>query len=185
MRLLRLLVAAALLWPALALAQNAIPYFTGQPYGPGGGFDPSSPMNNFNILIGELNGILNPLAPQGTVPFTVNTSTGQGAGNYPMAEIVAGTPAQQAAGTNVNLGLDASGNGNIEFFADNQVSELGLVQFGNTVSWLPAKGLAACPGNPSTLAQNSGLYIGPSPVVTGYISILDWAGRPHWLVGCG
>jgi hypothetical protein len=181
MKLRALIVAIALAASAsIAQAQQAIPYFTGQPTGPGGGWDTSSPMNNVNILIGEINGILGPLSggnPNGI--FGGSTSVG-----FQPGGLVTLQP-NPSLGPNTAIGLAPVGNGNIELFTGNQITGLGLLQFGNYASFVPATGLAACPGVSSSGYKNGGLFLGPGQTVSGYVAILDWAFRPQYMVTCG
>jgi hypothetical protein len=168
-----------------AQAQSPIPYFTGLPTGPGGGFDPTNQMANFNNLIGQIDNILGPTTGGGTAPLIAANPATVSLAQVPGMQITGETIFSATGTGNVTLGLAPVGNGNIDLFPANYITNTGLLQFGNYASFVAAKGIDRCPGMPANGVQTGGLYLSPSQVVTGYMQVLDWANRPTFLVACG
>lgn len=176
--------------PLVAHAQSV---FSGSPYPiPYYSWaDPSSLTNTNNLLIQKINGFLLPQFPQ------------TGGSNYP--EFYAGTttgPTISSAAEAVRIG--PSGNNNIVLFPSDVGSasnypgatSTGVLKVGNLASWIPAPGLAVCPGqNPAagpplwgpyeTGNETSNLYSAAmGHVVTGYLVVRDWLDRMHGVPAC-
>lgn len=175
MRFLRAaLVLAALGFSGAAFAQAnlpPIPMF----FGP---VDPGTTAANLNGLIQKINAILAPLLPNqpgAEVNFVALTS-GQ-----------AGQPAiiglQPGGDANGSIAIQPAGNGNIVLFGNSGSGQLGtgLLQIGNVSSWVPVKGLAACPA----VSGGSTRPLGVGPTITGYFQMIDWLGRLHSVAACG
>ncbi len=174
-----LVIAFGVLWFGSAHAQQVgvltfgsspapIPYIIGP-------VDPGNGQANLNSVIQEIDNVLGISFPQ--VPGAVNTPT--------FGESVAGQPVIIGASgtdTNIPILIQPKGSGNIELFGQGQT---GVLSFNNQFSFLPATGIAACPGFPPNGAYASNLGIGVKSVVTGAIWITDWMNRPHALPVCG
>lgn len=168
---LTMLLAAAL--PAWSQAFPTSPYAPQPPInGVGVGFDLSNPAANMNNLVAAVNKILSPL-----IPYTPNATgfislTPGAQGNGPMI-------GSYGAAASVNLKVVPQGNGNIVLFSSTNPLSTGLIKVGNLASWLPAKGLAACPAVVGGQAQ-----IGMADHITGYLVVKDWLDRTHGMPGC-
>lgn len=129
---------------------------------------------DFNNLILQINGILS-----GALPATGNNIILGNAPNGSVAVITTGGP---GADPNAALAINPNGNGDIILFYGQPPTDTGVVQFANNFSWLPAKGLAACPAANNLPAVWGAETI--NPVITGYIIIEDWLGNAHGLPAC-
>lgn len=176
MKFLRALtIGAALAVSAPALAQNPFAYMNPQQLQiPATGAD-------FNSLIQTLDTFFNPRFPavqpsNATVTGGVSLSPGSSSGNAPMISTFSTTGA-----SNVSLKIAPLGNGKIILFDSTNPIVTGILKIANNPSWVPAQGLAACPGGLKAMPTPNG---GTSGVITGYLLIEDWASRVHALATC-
>jgi hypothetical protein len=127
---------------------------------------------DFNAVINSINTILAPLtggASAGGVNAISLTPAGTG---YP-AQITL----QPGADPNAGILINPNGSGNITLFG---AGDTGVLQLGNSAGFVPANGLAACPGiNPRNLP------LGMKGVVSGFFAMQDWLGRNQWSLTCG
>ncbi len=162
---LKSLAAALILAAAPALAASPpIPLFSGP-------WDPANTGANVNFLITEINAILTPalLAPSGAVNL-ISLSGG-----------LTGSPAiiglQPGADANAGIQINPNGSGNIILFGNGNT---GVLQFGNSTSFVPVKGMGACPGVALGAAQPFGVHAN----IQGYIPMQDWLGRNRYAPVC-
>jgi hypothetical protein len=159
----------ALMLAAPAFAQGLpIPLLKG-PYDPGAG------LQTFNTLIVQLNNVLVP-----SLGSSTNSSGGALVNQVSLTGGSTGNSAtiglQPGADPNAGISLNPNGSGNIQFFG---VGDTGVLQFGNSASFVTATGFAACPGvNPGRAP------IGVQGVITSYIIVKDWLGKSHGWATC-
>ena len=158
------LAAAWLVLVALpAWAQLPLPFITGPQ-------DPSQLNFTVNQLISELNAILVPTFGN-SIPGATSVIT-----------FTSGQPGQPvtigATGTNTGILLNPTGSGNNNFFGQ---GDTGVVQIGNSTSFVPGNGVDRCPGYAGINRSVTG---GPSATVRGYFLMQDWLGREYASVVC-
>lgn len=145
---------------------SPIPYITGP-------VDPGTQQANLNSLIQELNTVLSPVLPVSSASLTTGTS------------VVVGPPST-TTGT-VGVLINPTSAGAIQLFTQ---ADTGLLQIGAQAAWFPAKALTVCPGTSGGLstsnlqATSTNQLLGPGGTVSGYFSMTDWMGRPHYMVTC-
>ena len=129
---------------------------------------------DFNALIAAINCI-----SAGQCPATGNNIFVLPASNGQVPTVVSGGPGSDP---NTPIGINPSGNGDIILFYGQPPTDTGALQFANAYSWLPAKGLAACPAMNGVAGVWGAETV--NPVITGYIIIEDWLGNSHGLPAC-
>ena len=150
--------------------------------------DPSSLQATINALINAINA----LPAQIAFPVPPVPQPGGGGATTTIVNnlVLTGTPTGvmptigvggSAADPNAALGLSPNGAGNLVFFAGSgAASGTGILQLANAASFVPATGLAACPG---AVAGRTPV-VGGRANITGYLMIMDWLGRTHPVPTC-
>jgi hypothetical protein len=129
--------------------------------------------NTLNKLINQINssalitfGAVSAAPPQyfgATVNGAQFVGTIAGFGTQPAFGVQLNTTGTDA---NINLVLNPKGTG--------------VIEFANPNNFVSTNGLAACPG----YQVNQVRPIGISATIQGYVPILDWMGRAHWIPTC-
>ncbi len=151
--------------------------------------EPPTLMAPLNTLINQINGILSPLTG-GAQINGAQPNTGAVATNIiALVPGVSGSPAQltlQPGGdpsASIQIVPDLPG-GDIILFSTQSTG--GNLVFANASMWVPATGLAACPGVNPGQGTNGSLItsFGPASTIQGYWVIEDWLARQHFAPSC-
>lgn len=183
MKLRAFLIAAALICGAVGADAASIPLFNPST------LDLPIMGGPLNTLINQINGILSPLTGAGAVNGATPGTGATAVNIISLVPGISGSPAQimlQAGGdpsASIQIVPDLPG-GDIILFST--ASSGGNLVFANAAMWVPATGLAACPGvNPAQSPSSSRAdSIVPAATVQGFWAIEDWLTRIHFSPSC-
>ncbi len=143
--------------------------------------DPSQLIATINQVIRAINASAfsqafpTPSGGMSTVPNGI-VLTAAASGSIPT---IAPTTVANGGDANASLAINPNGNGNIVLFSQGGGTGTGTLVFANSASFVPIKTLAPCPGYVRGFGPP-----GLSPVITGYMTMIDYLGRLHYDAVC-